>query len=127
MAAALLLVGTAAGLNESMVAAAPQGCTTNGYLCVWTSTSYLGTKNSFFGNSHSWYGLAVYHNDLSWFNNGNYNVCIFHGDYAVSPHTLTVGLSAGTGYMSGGTYPAVPSHGWGDSNRWIGTDPCSIY
>lgn len=119
-------IGGSLGAGRA-VHAAPSGCTTVGYLCVWTSTYYTGNKQSIYYSNHSWYGLLVYHNDNSWFNNGTQNVCVFHGDYAVPGHVLTVPLSAGTGYQYGGTYPAVPSHGWGDSNRWIGSNPCSAY
>jgi len=109
--------------------AAPAGCS-SGYLCVYTDYNYNASGyvwHQFYGSNHSWTGSGVQDLDRSWFNNGSQNVCVYHGDYAVAGHFQTVALTSGTGYPVGQAYPAKPTRGYGESNRWIGSSACSSY
>jgi hypothetical protein len=117
----------------SRVHAAPAVCARY-YLCVFTAGNYdVNFPMSFFRYSnHAWSSTtqtAAINNDRSWFNNGTANVCVYHGDWGVvGSHFLTVPLSSGTGYVTSNWWPGpLPNGILGESNKWIGSDPCSAH
>ena len=113
-------------------AAAPSTCPSTN-LCVYTAVNYnpiYARSNIYYSNTDwSYYPLPVLNQDFSWFNNGTANVCVYHGDWGVvGSHFLTVPLSSGTGYVTSNWWPGpLPNGILGESNKWIGSDPCSAH
>ncbi|GAB3661814.1 hypothetical protein GCM10027589_24360 [Actinocorallia lasiicapitis] len=66
-AALTLGAATIAPLAVTTAAHADTACST-GYFCVWTGTSFTGTKGSLFDSNSSWSGLAINNTDDSWKN-----------------------------------------------------------
>mgnify|MGYP001092993520 CR=1 FL=1 len=115
LVACLLSSVGAAGVAGTAQAADQPECPGFGYLCVWTSTHFNGTRARFFYSNNTWSGSPVQNNDESWLNDGTQPVRVY--DYWQGPQTLC--MPPGWGYLA-----ATVAANKGDANVWTASTPC---